>query len=308
MARDYAQIVTSIWRDPEFCARSVGAQRTYLMLFSQPEITAAGVLPLTVSRWSRTLREDERDHLAGWLNELVDHGYIVIDAATEELLVRSFIKWDKGYRNSKRQPVIREAMTIVVSPKIRSVLASECDRLDFDPGDAYAQVNRVSDALSDRASDGITRFDRVVVTEVGSNHNPQPTTHNPGPLATDTERPTSIPVKQNAAKLTREYASKIPACNFGYVATAIELALMAGDYPESEIVAAVHRLADRPDIGLSQTSLRIEIEQKRRPRGRDRPEPAGTTEARNALARAAQYAAEADTADQPTRRQIGAGA
>jgi len=51
--RHYAQLATSIWRPgDEFSQLSVTAQWVYIMLISQPDISAAGVLPLALKRWS----------------------------------------------------------------------------------------------------------------------------------------------------------------------------------------------------------------------------------------------------------------
>lgn len=186
MARSYANIVTSVWTDVDFCALSAGAQRTYFMLFSQADISAAGVLALRVRRWSTTIRSNERKSQQKWLDELVQGRYIAIDSDTEELLVRSFIKWDHGYTNRKRLPVIHAAIRDVRSMKLRTVLLLESERLGMDTSASFPQVNTLSDALcdtpshalSDNASDGVSRSDRVVVKEVGTT--PQPSTLEPG--------------------------------------------------------------------------------------------------------------------------------
>jgi hypothetical protein len=44
MARDYANIVTAIWRDRDFRALTAADQRMYLLLVTQPDISAAGTL------------------------------------------------------------------------------------------------------------------------------------------------------------------------------------------------------------------------------------------------------------------------
>lgn len=251
MARSYANIVTSIWRDAEFCGLSAGAQRTYFMLISQPDISAAGTLPLRLKRWAKTLRQDQQHHLSEWLNELADHHYIVVDLEAEELLVRSFIRWDRGYTNSKRQPVILEAMSLVTSPELQEVLRSESDKLGFDYKESLPQVNRVSDRVS--------RFDRVVVKEVGST--PQPTTHKPQTVENAIpDRPTSKPVKPRAVKMARAYQAKIKTCNFGHVVTAVEVALSSGEYTDEQIEQAIARLSNNRRIGVTPDSIRIEID------------------------------------------------
>lgn len=184
--RSYAQVVTSIWTDPDFCARSAGAQRTYFMLFSQPEINAAGILPLTVKRWALTVKQSERKNVSAWLSELAAAGFIVTDETTEELLVRSFIKWDHGYNNIKRIPVILDGMRAVRSLKLASILRDEARKLDLDVSPVFPQVNNVSPYLYGETDENLDRespIDRVVVTQVGSTPNPQTTTSNPSSVA-----------------------------------------------------------------------------------------------------------------------------
>lgn len=301
MARSYASIVTSIWRDEEFCNLSAGAQRTYFMLVSQPEISAAGVLALTVSRWSKTLPVGEREHLADWLNELADHSYICLDWDTEELLVRSFIRWDRGYNNPKRQPVIREAMGLVTSPDLQSVLRSESDRLGFDYRESLSQVN----SLYRKPGKAIPENDdshRVVVTKVGSYRNPQPATHNPRSVADhdDDESPIetrSRPVNIDARKLSREYTDRIGLVDKAKVAAIVKSAQFT--YSDEQITAALGRLCDRPDLPLTANVIRIEIETNGGIRGR----PSTTDERVGAgLALAAELDAEAKS----QRPQIGA--
>lgn len=212
MARSYARIITGIWRNHEFRRLSAQAQRLYLLQVTQPDITAAGILPLTLRRWAELASDTSVEDVKQALDELTAGRFIAVDEATEELLVRSFVRWDGGHTNSKRRPVILHAASEVVSPKLRRVLAFEFQRLDLPadrlgvtgsdalsdsvPGRAadtpYAEergspqasfpskpplslVDRTSDAPPDKAWRGASASERVVVTE-GSNHT---TTHNP---------------------------------------------------------------------------------------------------------------------------------
>lgn len=184
--RSYAHVVTSIWTDPDFCARSAGAQRTYFMLFSQPDINAAGILPLTIKRWALTVKQSERKNLASWLNELTAENFVVVDDSTEELLVRSFIKWDHGYNNQKRIPVILDGMRAVRSLKLASILRDEARKVELDVSSVFPQVNTLSPYLyqeTDENPDRQSLDDRVVVTYSSSTPNPQTATSNPSSVA-----------------------------------------------------------------------------------------------------------------------------
>lgn len=131
MARKYANVLTAIWRDADFRALPATAQRTYMMLFSQPDISAAGTLPLTVGRWSRFAVDTKPDDLRADFATLERARFLVVDEETEELLVRTFIAWDGGANNPKRQPVIRSACEAVASTRIRAALAGVLKRLTF---------------------------------------------------------------------------------------------------------------------------------------------------------------------------------
>lgn len=186
MPRNYGQTTTSIWQDPDFTTLDVAEQGVYFMLKFQPDITAAGTLPLTYRRFARNAADLTPETLEEHVLTLVKRGHLAVDADTEELLLVTFIKWDNGYGNRKRIPVIEAAARATRSPVLRSIIADELRRLDL-PEMAY----RVSpdtlsaerrDTLSGQGTAGADREslnDRVVVNERGERE--QPSTHNPQP-------------------------------------------------------------------------------------------------------------------------------
>lgn len=101
MARVYGKLMTSIWTDDDFRALSGAAQRLYMLLLASPKMNSAGVLPLSPSRWVGLARDATLEGTRRALSELLDRGYVVTDEATEEVWIRSFIRHDKAYRNSK---------------------------------------------------------------------------------------------------------------------------------------------------------------------------------------------------------------
>lgn len=215
MARSFANISTAIWRPGHvFGTLTWQAQWAHFMLSTQPDISAAGTLSLNVRRWSKRARNCTREDVIAALQELQEAGEVFYDYDTEEVLLRTFVEDDKGYGNSKRQPVIERAALDLESPKLRAILATElrklnstamtklADRLCAPYGIGYAAdrpgnapsgsepANEASeappsdldntafpqvDSLSDRASDSPCHFDGVVVTQEGVST----TTHNP---------------------------------------------------------------------------------------------------------------------------------
>jgi hypothetical protein len=203
VARNYAQIATEIWRDEDFVVLSEVAQHKYLLLITQPDISAAGVLSLALARWASRSKGATRASVRDAIEELEAHRYVVFDEETEELLVRGFVRWDGGYKNEKRRFAIRDAARQIVSPVLRRALAAEFGRLDL-PADwipAFPQVDSPSDRASDAPSDGASRSRRVVVTTSSTTeattHNTQHTTPvpsaQPSPPASGRRRGTRIP-------------------------------------------------------------------------------------------------------------------
>lgn len=146
MSRKYANIMTSIWRDRDFRSLPSGSQRAYLMLVTQPDITAAGTLPLTLGRWAANAPDTTADSLRADFGPLLRRRFIVVDERLEEVLVRSFVKWDGGFNNPKRRPSIKEAAQSVASPAVREALAVEFSRLGL-------PSEWLSDTESDDAED-----------------------------------------------------------------------------------------------------------------------------------------------------------
>lgn len=157
MARAYGHIMSAIWNDPDFRSLDGDAQRVYLMLITQANISSAGTLELTIKRWSAYASDTTSDGLSESLSVLSERRFVIVDWDTEELLVRKFVKWDGGYGNEKRRPAISAAANAISSARIRAAMAIELDSLS------------VPHALSDSPSD----TPRVVVTEVSTSHNPQ---------------------------------------------------------------------------------------------------------------------------------------
>jgi hypothetical protein len=151
MPRNYGRIATAVWRDPDFRELGTDARFTYLMLIAQPNVSAAGVLEVTVRRWAGNLGIEEA-HVLDALNELAERAYIVADWDTEELLLRSFVRWDGGANNDLRRKAIKDAAGVVASVPLRASIAHELDRMSVPHGLSVAPQGPVESR-------------RVVVTE-----------------------------------------------------------------------------------------------------------------------------------------------
>jgi hypothetical protein len=122
-------VYTSIWDDAEFQALTSEAQRMYLMLISQSSITSVGVVPLALRRWTNSTNGMTLDVLLDALDELSEALYVVIDWNRDELLVRSFVRRDGGYKNPLRLKAVQRESLAVGSVPLAGVLAHELNRL-----------------------------------------------------------------------------------------------------------------------------------------------------------------------------------
>lgn len=215
MARNYGRFTTDIWRDKKFRALSRDAQWAYFMLGTQPDITAAGLLSLTVKRWSGYASDATPDALSDALSELASKRFVIIDEHTEELLVRAFVKWDGGLSNRNRRPVVLDAVHAIASPELRGVMAYELRDLD-EPGDVWQHLlDAPIDAAWHAHADAASTSDRVVVKQgelVPPTHIPQPATPLPARNApTAQKRGTRLPDDWTPDEKTRAWTlERIP--------------------------------------------------------------------------------------------------
>lgn len=129
MARSYAKLYVEVWdAEGDFRQLTAGAQRLYWLLCSQPQLSAAGVLPLQPRRWARLATDTTDRQIARALAELVSTCKVIIDEGTEECLVRAFIRRDGGTKTPNILKAIRQAIDAIESDCLRKVAAKELER------------------------------------------------------------------------------------------------------------------------------------------------------------------------------------
>ncbi|WP_052684540.1 hypothetical protein [Lentzea aerocolonigenes] len=129
MARDHARFYLSMWDDPDFIALSALAKLVYVQLCMQRKLSYSGELTVSVKRWAKAHPDQDTDSVRAALAELDAARFIVVDHDTDELLIRSFIRSDKLF---KQPNVLRAALRSafeIESPLLRRALASELRRL-----------------------------------------------------------------------------------------------------------------------------------------------------------------------------------
>ena len=129
MERGHGRILTSIWEDADFLALGEREQRLYLFLISQPNLNHAGLLDLTLRRWSRKARGLTSAELEKLLQALEETRFVVMDEDTEELLIRSFIRNDGVWRMPKVMGAAVSGALEISSKHLQRALLDEMDRI-----------------------------------------------------------------------------------------------------------------------------------------------------------------------------------
>ncbi|MET9956672.1 hypothetical protein ABZ135_34710 [Streptomyces sp. NPDC006339] len=132
MARGHGRILTSIWEDADFLALDERQQRLYLFLISQPNLNHAGLLDLTLRRWSRKARGLTSIELEKLLQALEGARFIVMDEDTEELLIRSFVRNDGVWRMPKVMGAMVSGALEISSKHLQRALLEEMDRIPLE--------------------------------------------------------------------------------------------------------------------------------------------------------------------------------
>lgn len=132
MARGHGRILSSIWEDQDFIALTPGQQRLFLFLISQPNLNHAGLLPVTLRRWSRKAQGLTAAEVEELLHGLEEARFVVLDEETEELLIRSFVRNDGVWKQPKVMGAMVSGALEIESRKLRQALLVEMDRIPLD--------------------------------------------------------------------------------------------------------------------------------------------------------------------------------
>lgn len=129
MARTYARVKTDIWADDDFRALPVEAQHLYFVLLTSNSLNYCGVTdwrPVRIAAASGSWSADAVT-VAGQI--LAAHRYVVIDEATEEVLIRSFVRNDGFMAQATVAAAMVRAYGHVASSQLRGVVVHELNRL-----------------------------------------------------------------------------------------------------------------------------------------------------------------------------------
>lgn len=129
MARRYARLMVTIWKDDDYKTLGLELQGLYNALLAYPGISWCGVvdyIPKRLMQIDKTLTEDSLWQL---LARLHDHSMIAIDQSTDEMLVRTFIKHDEILKQPNVTKAMAKAIDEVHSDTLRDMIFYELGKL-----------------------------------------------------------------------------------------------------------------------------------------------------------------------------------
>lgn len=129
MARDHARIRLDIWTDDDWRDLSAGAQWLYMRLLSHGGLSFAGVVEWRPGRLAAGAADLRAADVEMYACELLAGRFVLIDAGTEECLIRSFVKHDGLMRSPNMAAAFVKAHAAVESKAIRGVVVHELGRL-----------------------------------------------------------------------------------------------------------------------------------------------------------------------------------
>lgn len=149
MARDHARVNVTIWGDPNFRRLPPPAQHLYMLLWTAPDLSYCGVHDWRPARLTGLAEGWTRQAIETAAACLEARHFLVIDHDTEEVMIRSWIRWDGLMKQPRMAISCITAYASVASPTIREVivhqLAEEQSRL---PDLACWADERVQEVLS----------------------------------------------------------------------------------------------------------------------------------------------------------------
>ena len=130
--RTHGRVYSAIWTNPDFLALPVGPQRLYLFLLSQSDLNQAGLLPLRVKRWAGKSIGYTEDSVRADLATLGAARFVLVDEATEEVLIRTFVRNDQVYKQPKVMIRMAGDAREIESPRLQAALVDELHKLPLD--------------------------------------------------------------------------------------------------------------------------------------------------------------------------------
>lgn len=129
MARDHGRVNVGIWTDPEWRRLPPAAQHLYLLLWTSPALTYCGTHDWRPGRLAALSYGFTAAHMQMVADCLTARHFLVVDQKTEEILVRSWARWDGLMKQPRMAVSFALAYAAVASETIRQVLVHELRKI-----------------------------------------------------------------------------------------------------------------------------------------------------------------------------------
>lgn len=125
MANKVALVHSSIWEDPDFLARTAAAQRLYLLLVSQKDISLCGLVMMAPNRWARLSVDTKAAGVVKALRELERARFVVTDQSRDEVLIRTYPRWAGTLKKPNVIIGMSKQYALIQSERLRAVVVEE---------------------------------------------------------------------------------------------------------------------------------------------------------------------------------------
>ena len=129
MARDHARLLVSVWTDMAWKSLTSAQQHVYCALISSPDLSYCGVLPYIPARFKGLSSDMTERRFTQAVQGLAAANFVVVDTATAEILVRSYVRHDGLLKQPNVTKALVKAVQRVHSETIRSSIEVELVRL-----------------------------------------------------------------------------------------------------------------------------------------------------------------------------------
>lgn len=149
MARDYAAVNLSIWQDDDFRDLPPAAQWLYFTLWTHPTLSYCGVTDWRPGKLAALSRGWKAEHIERVADCLRARHFIVTDDDTEEVLIRSWVRFDGLMKQPRLAVSFANAYAAVGSKVLRGVIVDEANKnRERDPGLVGWTKPQVAEVLS----------------------------------------------------------------------------------------------------------------------------------------------------------------
>lgn len=129
MSRAYAKVNVGLWGDPDFRQLAPAAQHLYLLLWTSPDLSFCGHHDWRPGRLSHLSNGFTEEHTSTVAASLQARHFIVVDNETEEVLIRSWARFDETMKQPRLAISYVKAYAAVYSPTLRAVLVNETAKM-----------------------------------------------------------------------------------------------------------------------------------------------------------------------------------